>query len=188
MRSIADSWRRNPGPKLEDEVSDAHDSITDYDRARFDPEAIHDFDLVREARSILDAMHTGLDSSTRDSVPVFVAAAGTEPRAALAAGKLRTMLVGEGYRVVDSREESALTLELSWGGEDRRNMSIGSSQVETSVVTLSLVGGWTYRDMAFLRETAQGRGRAFSATEVTEKAIDDAVSLLVAALNARAEQ
>ena len=188
IRAVADSWRRNPGPKLENEVLDAHDSITDYDRARFEPEACRDFELVREARNILEAMHTGLNSSTRDSAPVFVAAAGAEPRASLAVSKLRTVLVGEGYRVVDSREESALTLELSWGGEDRRNLSIGSSQVETSVVTLSVVGGWTYRDEAFLRETVQGQGRAFSAAEVTEKAIDDAVSRLVTALNARAEQ
>lgn len=188
MRAVADSWQRNPGPKLENEVMNAHDSITEYDQARFDPEASRDFDLVREARNILEAMHTGLKSSTRDAAPVFVAPAGSEPRAALAVSKLRTVLVREGYRVVDSREESALTLELSWGGEDRRHLSIGSSQVETSVVTLSLVGGWTYRDEAFLRETVQGEGRAFSAAEVTEKAIDNAVTRLVAALNARAEQ
>ena len=188
MRATADSWHRNPGPKLENEVLDAHDSITDYDRTRFDPEAHRDFDRVREARNILEAMHTGLNSSTRDSAPVFVASAGAEPRTALALSRMRTVLVGEGYRVVDSREESALTLELSWGGEDRRTLSIGSSEVETSVVTLSLVGGWTHGDEAFLRETVQGQGRAFSAGEVTEKAIDDAISRLVKALNARAEQ
>ena len=188
MRTVATSWQRNPGPGLENSVFGAHDAITEYDQGRFDPEARRDFELVRNARNILEAMRTGLTSSTRDAAPIFVAPAGSEPRAALAVSKLRTALVREGYRVVDSREESALTLELSWGGEDRRNLSIGSSQVETAVVTLSLVGGWTYRDEAFLRETVQGEGRAFSAAEVTEKAIDDAVTLLVAALNARSTQ
>ena len=188
MRTVATSWQRNPGPRLENAVFGAHDAITEYDQGRFDPEARRDFELVRNARNILEAMRTGLTSSTRDAAPIFVAPAGSEPRAALAVSKLRTVLVREGYRVVDSREESALTLELSWGGEDRRNLSIGSSQVETAVVTLSLVGGWTYRDEAFLRETVQGEGRAFSAAEVTEKAIDDAVTLLVAALNARSTQ
>jgi hypothetical protein len=62
-------------------------------------------------------------------------------------------------------------------------MTVGSSTVQTATVSLSLVGGWTYRDEPFLRSTVQGEGRSFSPTNVVEKGIDAAVAKLVAVMN-----
>ncbi|MEM1385452.1 MAG: hypothetical protein AAGG06_17655 [Pseudomonadota bacterium] len=184
MRNVSRAWERNPGTSLETSVVSAFDSITDFDRSRLSGDAKLDFERVSNAKEIVAAMRTGLTSSARDTAPVFIAPVGTAPQAKLAASQLRAALSGEGYRIVDSREASALTLEIGWEGEDRRQISIGSRRVDTTVVTLSMTGGWTYRDEPFLRTTVQGEGRAFVASQVTGKGIEAAIKSLVAEMNA----
>ncbi|MEO0763240.1 MAG: hypothetical protein AAFZ09_15785, partial [Pseudomonadota bacterium] len=182
---VAEDWSRNPGTGLQSAVMAAHDGIRDYDRARFSAEAKDGFATITAARDILLAMRDGLDADSKEAAPIFVTPVGTDPDAALAATKLRTALVGAGYRVVDNREASALTFEVALVAEDIQNFTLGGISGVTSKVTLSLTGAWTYRDEAFLRETETGTGKSVSRGSVTEDAIENTVELLVEALEAK---
>lgn len=180
----ATAWERNPGTGLTSGVRTTMAAIGDYDRARFSDEASAAFETVSGAEDILQAMEQGLDPATRSVAPVYVVPLDDTAGALLAADRLRTALVQAGYRVVDRREASALTFELGFLGETRQPLTVGSTRVETSVVTLSLAAAWTYGEDPFLRETVQGEGRSFSTATVTEDAIDNGVEELIEALEA----
>jgi hypothetical protein len=183
MREVIDSWRRDPAPALEAAVIASHGEIDSFDRARLQGASADDYAGLGDARQIIDAMHDGLNAETREVATLFVTPGDDSPETRLAADALRSALSREGYRIVDMREQSALLLELFWGGDQRQTMAVGSSTVQTATVSLSLVGGWTYRDEPFLRSTVQGEGRSFSPSNVVEKGIDDAVAKLVEVLN-----
>ena len=127
-------------------------------------------------------MRSGLRPETKQVAPIFVSAANEAPRLGWQRS-LRSALSRAGYRIADSREQSALALDVSWGGDQRQTLAVGSSTVQTAIVSLSLVAGWTYRDEPFLRSTVQGEGRSFSGDNVIEKGISAAVEKLVEAMN-----
>ena len=185
--AVMQSWKSNPAPAQEGLVLDAHAAITAFDQARLTPQQRQDFVALAAARDIISAMTTGLSPDSRAVAPIYVAAIGSDAAGRTAADALRELLIARGYQVVDLRDDAALTIELTWGGEQQQQLKIGSSEVETSVATVSMVATWTHRDEVVLRDTVRGEGRGFAGNDVSGQAIEDAASRLADTLDSAFE-
>lgn len=164
---------------LGDQVGKSFEDITAFDQARMTDAQRQQYDRLGAARTLWDQTRSGRLGL---SVPLFLKAEGTDATDALAA--LRNALVGGGFQLVETEEQSAVRLTLTVGEAQKNALTAGSTRVETVRLPMRLTGDWTFKGdrLPVIESEGVGRGR-----DALDKATDAAIAVLVSDLTALTE-
>lgn len=175
LRALVDAagaWSRNPDPTLGRTIEEAFRAVDNpFDAARLDGEYRKAHEVVAGAHAVIKANETGLTATNRGAVPIHVA--GDSPAPALEL--LRSRLQAGGYKVVDTREEAAMAVDLSMSSPQAGTFQQGSVLLQTVKTSFDIDVRWMFDDKPFVSGASRGGGASRSREEALEKAISQGV-------------
>lgn len=164
--AAAKAWRADQSMRNKGLVTDAHDTITDFDKKRFTPEHLDAYRQLETAYHIVSPLRD-FPPQRKDQIAIYVVAAGGREESALASA-FRDDLRRGGFTIAEGREDAAMivTLQSSSVALRERSGIIGA------LIDISLSATWAIDGATFLQAEAKGNGASAEADVASRKAIE----------------
>jgi hypothetical protein len=179
LRDSVDLAREEGSPRAGRDVVAALGALTAFDEARMDLQDAQTLAFARQAQTVVQA--TDRQVLTRD-VPLFLSADAGDAVLDHALARLRNMLDAQGFSLVVTEEDSAVSLLLARGEWQSGTVVIGTQRLATIDLQMRLSGNWTYTGAAAFDARVSAQGASSSAEGAArlaaERAIDDLVGRL----------
>ena len=182
MSDAAGAWKQT-GMQARAQVLAALKSVTQFDESRFTEAQSDDWSVLNRAAAIIDGPATGLTSSNRDRLAIFVYTNGSSKQDRQVAGSLGRALSEAGYQVTGEREDAALLTEVSIQNmTDPQLDTTGAVATNDVVAELNVVTRWASDDTVLFSGAVSAAGDDPSGAAAAVKALRNAIQLAVGRL------
>ncbi|WP_295388396.1 hypothetical protein [uncultured Thiodictyon sp.] len=175
MEQALGAWQAERSPASAKGIADAYDALTAVDRSGFTPVQGALFQRLQAAYRIVNKTVGGPWVGARDQVPIFVAVSGEG--GASTAATFTEKLQSNGFRVVASRDEAELIVELTCSLR-RLGPAPLSDHLQSGVAEVVLNAHWAYDGSTFIQASHRGSGGGSTPQIAASDAYSDAANQL----------